>query len=248
MLFWPIIAPLLVLFFKAGFYSSLFIFFIIPSLYLSIINRRVLKRLVLFSVIFLPITIAIDYIMEFTQGWHVSSITESYRIFGYASLENVVWAFVFIYFVVAFYETFLHDHIHPKIYYPQIKYLILLVFILSSIFLLELVIDPILLNINYFYLKFGLLLFIPPIIFILWKAPHIWRKLIKTELYFFFLFFGYELTALNLNQWAFPVKDQLLGFITIGRVRFPYEEFIFWILLSAMAIVSYFEIFDDDGR
>lgn len=248
LLSWPIIAPLVALFLKTGFYSSLFIFFIIPSIYLTIANKKIWKRASLFSIIFLPLLIVFDYFMERSQGWHVDSILESYRIFGYASFENIVWSLVFVYFIVAFYETFLHHHVRSKVYYPKIRYFILLVFVIVSFFLGTLFIAPALMDVNYFYLKIGLFAVVPPVAFMLWKNSGVWRKLVKTQFYFLVLFFNYELVALNLNQWSFPAKNQFLGFLTVGYVHIPYEELIFWIFLSAIAIVSYFEIFDDEER
>lgn len=239
LLAWPVIAPLLVIFFKTGFYSSLF---------LSMIDKKIWKRASLFSVIFLPLLIVFDYVMERTRGWHVDSMVEAYRIFGYASWENIIWSLAFVYFIVAFYEIFLHDHVHSKIYYPKIRYFVLFVFVFVSSFLITLFADSALLSVSHFYLKIGLFAIVPPVLFMLWKTPSIWRKFLKIEVYFFILFFNYELVALNLNQWSFPEKNQFLGFITIRGLHIPYEEFVFWILLSAVAVVSYFEIFDDDGR
>ena len=57
----------------------------------------------------------------------------------------------------------------------------------------------------------------------------------------------YELTALKLGWWDFPSRD-FVGWVSILGTRFPLEEFVFWLCLFAMAILTYYEFFDDDQK
>ena len=60
------------------------------------------------------------------------------------------------------------------------------------------------------------------------------------------LYFVYELTALHLNQWHFP--GQYVGLVRFGSVTLPIEEFVIWILMSSMIVLSYYELYVDDLR
>src|SRR3989338_3791222 len=46
--------------------------------------------------------------------------------------------------------------------------------------------------------------------------------------------------------WNFP--GQYIGKINIFGLEFPFEEFFFWTIMSSVSILSYYEIFVDDGR
>ena len=63
----------------------------------------------------------------------------------------------------------------------------------------------------------------------------------------FFLFYSllYEITAMKLGWWSFP--GEYIGLVTILET-FPIEEFIFWILLFAMAVLTFFEYTEDDEK
>jgi hypothetical protein len=189
LLAWPVIAPLFTWVIGANFYLGLFIFFIVPSIYLSFKKVRAIKKAFLFSVTLLPVAIIIDYLMESTGGWHTFSVTESWRILGYVSIENFIWAFWFVYFMVMFYEVFIEHHIKNTVYEKKIRLLVLIVFMVSMLFLLIFIFSPHLLDINQVYLKIGLLALVPPILFIPIRARKSAYKLIKTGVYFSALFF-----------------------------------------------------------
>lgn len=66
--------------------------------------------------------------------------------------------------------------------------------------------------------------------------------------YFFFFSLVYELTALTLGQWSFPAENQFIGFVEFLGLRFPLEEFIFWIMLGTSATLVLYEFFNDDRK
>ena len=103
------------------------------------------------------------------------------------------------------------------------------------------------LDIPYFYLTAGIVLGIIPISIVLFEYPRLIAKFFKTAAYFFYLNFAYEITALKLGIWDFP-GDQFIGWVTFFGMRFPFEEFFFWIILGAIAMLSYYEFFDDDRK
>jgi hypothetical protein len=83
---------------------------------------------------------------------------------------------------------------------------------------------------------------------VLFKFPSLYGKLLKVASFFFYYSFVYEITALELSQWSYPVPSQFLGYINIYKYSFPIEEFFFWIMLGGLAVLTYYEYFDDDQK
>jgi hypothetical protein len=248
LIFWPIIAAAISFSIGASTFSSIILFLGVPAAYLSYLNPKKILKLFLFSfVLGVPLAIVIDYVMQRTGGWFLpSSIFGPFRLLGYVTIEQIIWLFLYIYLVAIFYETFIEKNQVEKTYYHNFKYLITLMVLIYGLFGFFYFLAPAFLLINYFYLKLGLVLGLLPITLVLLKSPKLCQKFFQTAIYFFFLSLIYELTALTLGQWTFPAKNQFIGFVEIFGLRFPFEEFFFWIMLGAMAVLAYYEFFDDD--
>ena len=240
---YPLIAAAASLLLNANFLISILIFLGFPSLVLSLKSKHLVKKTAFFSAILTPpLTIIVDYIAQITRTWDVQTVFP--RLFGVIVIEQFIMVFLWTYFVIMYYEHFLAHKIKDRLYYPHIKYIALLFYALLLGFFIVLVAKPEILSIKYFYLKIGLLVALPPIVFAAFKLPNIWTKLLKAAAYFFYFSFIYEVTALQLGQWNFP-STQFIGWVSIGSIRFPLEELIFWILLGALTTLSYYEFFDD---
>tara|TARA_Y100000034_G_C6889775_1_gene409137 strand:- start:155 stop:931 length:777 start_codon:yes stop_codon:yes gene_type:complete len=247
LLIYPIIASLISFVTNSNMFFSVLIFFGIPSIFLTLRAKKyAIKSLIFSFIIGLSLTIIIDYIAHFTRSWLVSSMF-NFRLLGYIPMEDLILGILYIYFIIMFYEYFLDKHVTKRYYNKNIKYLIIFLLILITLFFSILIINPSYLNIPYFYLIVGSVMTLLPIIFILLKFPVLISKFFKTTAYFFFLTFAYEVTALKLGWWSFP-GNEFIGWVTFLGTTFPFEELIFWIFLSAMAILSWFEFFDDDRK
>jgi hypothetical protein len=115
-----------------------------------------------------------------------------------------------------------------------------------SIFLIVKTLDASLLRIPYFYFITGIVLGIIPITAVLLKFPNLFTKFAKAAVYFLFVSLIWEFVAVPLEQWTFP--GQFIGWINLFGVRFPFEEFFVWMILGAMAVLSFYEFFDDDRK
>lgn len=250
LLLWPILASVLSFLINANFFVSTILFLGIPSVFLSFLNKKHIKKLALFSVIFaIPIAFVVDYIMEATGGWYVPySIFGPFRLFGFVTVDLVLWSILETYLILMFYETFLEKQCTPKLYRPRLKYLFIIFYIAMGAFVLLYMINPSILKINYFYLKMGLVLAVLPVVGMLLKFPKFWNKFLNIAAYFFIFNFIYEVTAVKLNQWSFPVEHQLIGIVEFMGARFALEELLFWMILCAMSVVAFYEFFDDDKK
>ena len=110
-------------------------------------------------------------------------------------------------------------------------------------------ISPEILTFNYAYLILGTSSFVP-FIFPAVRNRVLILPLItrfaKVALFFFFVHLAHELTAVKLGQWYFPAQS--IGYLELVGIRFPVEEFVFWIVLSTAILLADYEYFIDDGR
>lgn len=244
---WPLLASLLSFWMRADYYISLFLFFLFPALYLFYRNKKRIKKILLFSLSLLLIAVVLDYICDITGIWVVSHSIINYRILGQVSFENILWLPLYAILVVAYYEYFYEFNDKDTLYKPRLKYLYAIFGVCLLIFLAIYFINKDWLYIQYFYLKFGIILVLLPMTLIFFRSPYLFAKFAKTGLYFFYLSLIYELTALYLNWWSFPGRG-VIGQITIDRIMFPVEELFFWIIFGSVAGLAIYEFFDDDEK
>ena len=244
LIIWPIAASAVSFWIGANVMVSMLLFFGAPAIYLTILKPSCLKMAAIFSAIAsVPLAIIIDYVMELTGGWFLPySVFGSFRLFGYVTMEQIIWLFLYLYFVAMFYEVFLDKTCTHQLYNPALKYFTSVFFIAFGLFLAALLVNPNVLEINHFYLKIGFALVLPAVLFLLFKFPDFYIKFFWTGIYFFFLSLIYEFTALILGQWTFPAENQFIGYIGFGAVRFPLEELIFWIALGSVAASVYYAL------
>jgi len=249
-LVWPIFATLLSFLFNANYLISILLFFGVPSIYLSVINQKFVIKIALYSFIFsVPVAIILDYIAVVSGTWFMPlSVFDPFRVFGLIVVENILWVYLWVYFITIFYETFIEKDCKIKSFYPRLKYLFVVLISLTFGIVLTHFINPTILKINFAYLKVGIILTIVPIFFAYFKFPKIYTKLLKVGMYFFTLSFLHEITGLALNQWVFTLTGTFIGWIKLGGIQFPIEEFVFFMILGSMSIISFYEIFDDDGK
>jgi hypothetical protein len=247
---WPIAAAVVSFAFHVNFFVGMLLFLAVPSLFLALRNPRAVPKTALFAAVTCaPFAVVIDYVMESTGGWvFPNSIFGAYRLFGVVVIDQIIWTFLYFFFVVIFYETFLDAHKRLRIVDPHLKYLCLLGAASLTLFVTLYFTAPKILLINYFFLKIGLLISVIPVSFVVVKWPRLTRRMLLATVYFFGFTLLYELTAVTLGHWRWPALGQVIGFITILGVSFPVEEFLFWILLGAAGTIAVYHAFDDDAR
>lgn len=242
LILFPLIAVILSLGLKLNFIISTLIFFGLPSVYLSFRTKKVILRTLTFTLLFgLSASIVLNYMASLDNSWEVPTIFP-FRLLDKVSIEEIVWSLLIVYFIVIFYEHFFDKGKHKVEY--SMRYLAYILISILVVFLLSLFTNPDLLKINYFYLKAGLIAALLPLAAFLFEFHKFVSKFIKTGLYFFYLGLLNELTALQLGYWSFPGSN-FIGWVTILGHRFPFEELLFFLMIFAIAVLAYFEFFDD---
>ena len=243
----PLAGSLLSFATKTNAFWGTLIFLGAPAAYLSLRERDHIKKAALFSLLVTPIIILVDYIADITQTWLIPNSILNYRLFGFVTLEVILWFILNIYLAVMFYEHFLDKHITDKAWRPRLKYLLIIVSIIFLFFIIFLFGSYKLIYVPYWYLASGAVFILLPILLQAINFPRVFYKIIKVAVYFFYLTFIFEVTALKLGWWIFPGKEYV-GWVSVSGVKFPLEEFVFWFILFALAVLSIYEYYDDDER
>jgi hypothetical protein len=244
---YPILLFIFYFQFNLGTLSSVVLFYIVPSVYLSIQIPKSIKKSLIFALVCLIPWVPIDYIAHLTGQWLVPSSVFPFKILGLVPIEDILWLFSLSYFTVIFYEYFLDKHNDKKIIRKKLKYLVALLFSIVIIFSFFYNFFHHLLYIPFFYFWCFLIIFFIPLIIDLFRKPYLISKFLPVGAYFFFLNLTYEVIALKLGWWSFPASD-FIGYVDILGIVFPFEEFFFWIILTSFATLCYYEFFDDDEK
>jgi hypothetical protein len=214
-----------------------------PMIYMGFRKPKNWKKIcvsaVLFGVLF---AFPFDSIAEYTKTWTSVSLIFPWKIFGVEPIDNLLWYALMTAYTVTFYEHFIdrdkNHHLSRNLKYaiwPGVFASIALIFILVL---------KINIHFRYPYLIMGLAAITPPILLGL-KHPPLIKKMLYTALYFFPVYFIYELFAANYSYWVYR-GNNYIGWVTFLNVTFPFEELFFWMIFFAASLVSYYEIFIDD--
>lgn len=243
----PAIATILSLLFRTNFLISTLLFFGISAVYLAIRNAHAVGKSLLFSIFMgLFAAFVVDYFATINGSWFIPSTLFSFRLLNVVPVEDMIWGFLLVFNIIMFYEHFLDKGKHA-LKDTNFKYFVVLVILILFLFFSIYIFKPELFMINYFYVKFGLSLILLPTLTFIGIFPRLLSKYIKTGAYFFAQGIMFELTALHLGQWEFKNTDYI-GWVEVNSLRFPLEEFVFWLVLFAVCILSYYEFFYDDMK
>lgn len=163
-------------------------------------------------------------------------------------IEDSFWAFFLCYEIIMFYEYFFDSQKTGEYLRKKFIPLLIFAFVVPTLWFIVGFVYPQIFKIRYFYAIWGTVLLIVPLSIFLFKYPKMMRKFLITGAYFFYLALSYELTALAKGWWYFPQSSEFIGWVSIGKLFFPLEEFVFWLMLFAMSFLAWYEYFDDDKK
>jgi len=236
------LAAVLSWFLPLNYLTSLLLFFGLPAGYLLLRKPKGIKRALAFALPLTSISILGDYFGAKDLSWYVPTIFP-FRLFGVVALENVIWFFLTSLLIISYYELFLDRNSHKTL---GRRMPILFLGLLSVITLLATLIythsAP---AIPYFYFKSSIVLLCLPLLAFIFEFPRFIFVFLKMLPYFTALFFINEIVGLHKGYWSFPGRH-FIGWFHIFGYSFPLEELFFYIILFCTAIITYFELFDDN--
>lgn len=236
-----------ILYFQVRLLTSAVLFFVIPTVFLLLRQPKQLKRLGASVVAGMVVAFTADFLAEFNGAWSWApegQLMFSDKLFGLIPADVLIWYFFWIMFTVVYYEHFFENDKSKNISH---RFKLALTFFLTILALVvaAFYVNKEVLRFQYAYLLvavFGSL----PFFYLIFRKPYLVSKLLKAGIFNIFLFLSFELTALKLDQWRFP--GEYIGKVSLLGLQFPFEEFVFWILLGTPIILSYYELYVDDGK
>ena len=247
-IFLPLLASWFSFSIRADLFLSIIFFLIIPSTVLSFVQKQSIIKSLIFSLISVPSLLVIDYIGFQSGQWVVPDTIFPFKIFKIVPIEDSLWAFFISYEIVMFYEYFLDAQKKGEYLKKKFIPLLFIAYFIPFLWFLFGFKFPALFKIKYFYILWGSVLLLIPLLLFLFKYPKLIGKFFIVGVYFFYLNFAYELSALALNWWHFPRTGDFLGWINVGQLFFPFEEFFFYVMLFSIGWLVWYEYFDDDRK
>jgi len=180
--------------------------------------------------------------------WIVPITVFPFKLFNIVPIEDSFWAFFLTFETVMFYEYFLDNQKKNEFVKKRFLPLLLIAFVIPSLWFIIGFRFPIVFQIKYFYAIWGSVLLLIPLFLFLFKYPTLIKKFAITGTYFLYLNLSYEITALIKNWWFFPKSSDFIGWVNVGKLFFPLEEFIFYIIIFALGLLAWYEYFDDDRK
>jgi hypothetical protein len=237
-----LIACLIVYITKLTYILSILLVLVPPSIANFLWIKKSRKKILIFSIVstFL-FAFAIELSSRLANTWDVQSTLP--RILGVIPLENMLFAFLNIFWVLCFYEYFVDRDTTVKIS-QKFRYLIILFCLFSLIIFSLYLYNPSTIRMNYFTM--AIIILIIPSIIIFGRNPRILKKTILPTLFFAIVFFIYEVVSLQIGSWWWP-GEYLKTFIIFGKV-FPLDDIIIWYFLSTITLIGGYEFFADDGK
>jgi hypothetical protein len=236
-----LIACLIVYITKIPYLFSILLVLVPPSIVNFLWLKKSRKKVLIFSIVstFL-FAFAIELSSRLANTWDVQSTLP--RILGLIPLENMLFAFLNIFWVLSFYEYFVERE--TKKISKKFKYLVI-IFILFSLIIFSIYLyNPKLIAMNYFTMA-TIILIIPSII-LFSHNPHLIKKTILPTIFFALVFFIYEIVSLKIGSWWWPGK-YLVEFTMFGKV-FPLDDVIIWYFLSTITLIGGYDFFADNNK
>jgi len=238
----PIVAAILTLILPINLLVSTLLFFGPSALYISWRRKDVILRSSIFAMVITIISILTDYLAERDQSW-VSTSSFNIRLAGFVPIEALVWVFLFTYLIIVYF-LFFYDHSSHRSVGRRMP----ITFLVASAVIIWVCMTAIVnvhFKIDWFYIKFGLLvIFLPLVAFTLSFREYL-RVFIKITPYFIFVGLLNIIVGLQKGQWSYP-GHHYIGWVQLGTYRFPIEELVFWIILYPSFLISQFEFFNND--
>ena len=212
------------------------------TLYLGWRRPKPWKKIMLASTLF---GLLCGFLFEFIQvsaGAYYIVPTVFPKLFGFLPPDNFLGHFLMSLLTFTFYEHFVNKE-SSKVISPRYRHILIAVIGADALLIAMHFLAPNLLHISYSYGIFGVIALVP-LVRLLIIHPKYYRDVALMMPYFFCAYFSFELIAVKYKWWIYP-SAHYLGYVQFLGLKFPFEEFFFWIMLYAATITSYYKTYLD---
>jgi hypothetical protein len=250
LLLWTVIATFLMLYVlpAPGAYVPTFLYFVLPTAYLVLKYKPHFSKMVAGSLLVgVLIPLSFDLLAQLNGSWVVpfDTLLIPFLLFGFYPVDELVWFFLLAAYTLVFYESCVDDERTRRLS-KNFKVAALvwvaacIVTLCSVVFLSEYLLT------TYSYLIIFVPFTFPPILYVLYTKSRLIKKFIVPTAFFFFVALNFEIVGLTFGYWVF--SSEYIGWLSVFGRFFPFEEFLFWILLYPATALSYYELLVDDSK
>lgn len=233
--------------FRLNYFLTELLVFGVPGFLLLILNREKIKK-ILTTVLVAVLTVIpiFEILLHHNKLWIADSIFPEI-LFGYSAVENILWAFLVFNYILSFYEFFINNNTSKVRIKTRTKLLIKSLVAINILFAVVFFLKPEIFITTYIYIIFGTTALVLPTVIYLSTFPNMILKISPVLIYFLLLFLPYIYVVLSLQHWEYN-QHALNVYISINNLRFPLEEFIFWMIFTVPTSISLYEYFVDDNK
>ena len=235
---------LTVIFSPTPFFFTLY-FLALPSIYLVYRRRSIFLPALAAALLFgLLYGVSFDYIVEVSGEWIFPRSSEFYTPNLYLNVVSgdvLNWFFWWVFLIVAYYESFVDRKNRKYVRGARGKHVAAILFGIAGLVLITALRTKI--AIPYSYTVLGAWALVPVIV-LAFRRQYDLSRLLKSMPYLMLVFASMEILALLYGYWAFT--GEYVGAVSFFGRRLPFEEIVYWILGSAVILISYHELFLDD--
>ena len=232
---------------RSGYVVGTILFFYLPALYLTIRRWKEYKHAILFSlVVGFAMGLYLEGVSAINSVWTWKPYFEHIKL-GPVFLIAIPWYICWVWIVISVWKVFFDRRHHQRREGGVIRrHLLFLIPLISFIILLlyVLVVVPHVFALPYAYLIFGGIIFILPILFIVWRHKDLIPRLLKLATVLSIFFLIYEIIGVYLGQWRYD--GLFIGVVNIFATKIPIEELVLWVFLGSMTIAVWYEEFENN--
>lgn len=232
---------------------STILFYGMPGIYVSLRFGKVWqekKDLLFVTLVSTPFVIIIDYIGVKSGIWYTPHSYFATRFLGVIPWEDFFWMLTATYTILIIYETLLDKGKRELIDRRMLYFILSLLLVLGSFFLLIATqgSEFFIFDSEYTYFILGSIFFLFPAIVFIYEFPKFLKRLLPLSAYFLYLTILFEITATYLEQWIFTGKYLFPPLQIFANTPIAYEELLFVGFIGPMALIAFYEFFDNGPR
>lgn len=232
-----VMAWLFLIFYQPVYLLSIFIVLAVPAVVVWWPLKNSRWRILWFSLVSLFLFAPpVELMARLGDSWDVASVLP--RLWGTAPIENLIFAFFNFLLGLSLYELIAAGD-RPGKLSRRFYSLVGLYGFFFALVLIFFKIRPEWVTMDYYQL--AILVILIPLAFFVWWWPVLIKQATLTTLILGLIFFVYEIVALQLGYWWWP--GRYLWPITIWGKVFPFDDVVFWYLLSTPALIGGYEFF-----
>ena len=229
--------------YQAGMMASVALFLIVPAALLALERPRIIVPALAFSLaIGAPSIVWIDELGSIGGQWEiVAPLPVELPLIG-VSVQSLSWAVAHFFSSVVAWEKIKGTTSIARPSLRRVGLCAAWAWGLLAVFLAIKAWFPAWLQVHYFYLWFGLLLILAPVVVSCLAKPRFVRPLVILAVLGLFWKTAYEIAALRNEWWRFP--GEFVGWVAPFGYRIPIEELVFWIVLFSPSIAVFWEFWN----